>query len=203
MSESPKERKEKLEKEFEEIQNQHDIDPNDFLVKSDDLPEFGSIELYNYDDDILDVEKTASQVLDNLVNLYLGDLPEVKNHPYIKNKKVEDANDYADAKFLSRMSRKLFIQQLKQIDNGDNQARMYEVANQTMRELRENVKDSRQSRVEIERFYKELRTDLGLNEMGQNNIDVNDDENTDGDVIDTQELNNKIDQIIKSKERGK
>ena len=52
----------------------------------------------------------------------------------------EDAQVYAETIFLQKMTRKNFLQQLKQIDNGDNSARLHEVVNQSISQDRENIK---------------------------------------------------------------
>jgi hypothetical protein len=56
------------------------------------------------------------------------------------------------------MTRKNFMSQLRQVD-GDNSARMHEVVNQTIGQIRENGKLSNQ-RSELEKFYKTLRSDM-------------------------------------------
>jgi hypothetical protein len=99
------------------------------------------------------------------VDLYLSDVPQLKEHPYIRNKMRDDALVYAETIFLSKMTRKNFLSQLRQVDNGDNSARMHEVVNQTIGQIRENSKFSSTQRTELEKFYKGLRKDLGLNEI--------------------------------------
>jgi hypothetical protein len=100
-----------------------------------------------------------------LVDLYLSDIPKLKEHSYIRNKMREDAMVYAEAIFLSKMTRKNFLSQLRQVDNGDNAARMHEVVNQTIGQIRENGKFLSNQRTELEKFYKTLRKDLGYNEI--------------------------------------
>jgi len=189
-----------LEDEFDKIQNEHkNTNIEKYLVDStEDLPGFGELDVYNYDDDLNDVKKVSEGIIENLVDLYLGDAPEVKNHAYIKQKKLEDMYDYADSKFLSKMSKKLLLQNLRQIDNGDNSARMYEVATKMMGEMREINKDSRGARTEIEKFYKDIRVDLGLNDLANNNTDEEDD-SVDGQIINAADLNNQIDSYLKTK----
>lgn len=194
------EKKNKLEEEFDQLQQNHKNTKMDkYLVDpEEDLPGFGELEVYNYDNDQAEVTKISEDVIENLVDLYLGDAPDVKSHPYIKEKAKQDMYDYADARFLSKMSKKLLLQNLRQIDNGDSSARMYEVATKLMGEIREINKDSRTSRSEIEEFYKGIRVDLGLNELSSNNKSK-DDENEDGSIINTADLNNQIDEYLKSK----
>ncbi|CAG7580199.1 MAG: hypothetical protein SLAVMIC_00296 [uncultured marine phage] len=196
------EKKENLQDEFEKLQSEHkDTNIEKYLVDSDeDLPGFGELDVYNYDDDLSEVKKVSEDVIEGLVDLYLGDAPDVKEHSYIKQKKLQDMYDYADSRFLSKMSKKLLLQNLRQIDNGDNSARMYEVATKLMGEIREINKDSRSSRSEIENFYKGIRSDLGLNDLANSN-NVETDEDADGQIINTADLNNQIDDYLKNREK--
>jgi len=191
------EKKSNLEDEFAKLQGEHkETDIEKYLIDSDDdLPGFGELDIYNYDGDLSEVRKISEDVIENLVDLYLGDSPEVKNHGYIKHKKLQDMSDYADSRFLSKMSRKLLLQNLRQIDNGDNSARMYEVATKLMGEIREINKDSRSSRSEIENFYKGIRSDLGLNDLSNSNKVESEDDGTQ--IINTADLNNQIDAYLK------
>lgn len=193
-------RKNNLEDEFAKLQGEHkNMDMEKYLVDSDeDLPGFGELDVYDYDLDLNDVKNTSEGVIENLVDLYLGDAPEIKDHPYIKQKKLEDMYDYADSKFLGKMSKKLLLQNLRQIDNGDNSSRMYEVATKLMGEIREINKDSRGARSEIEKFYKDIRADLGLNDLASSS-EIESDENEDGQIINTIDLNNQIDAYLKGK----
>ncbi len=116
-------------------------------------------------------------------------------------KKKEDARIYARTLFLERMSEKLLIHQFKQVDQGDNSARMHEVINQTMREMREINTDGRKSRTEIEKLYKEMREDFGLNNLAEA-TPMSEDKPIgvdSGKVIDTRELNDQIDKYIQQK----
>lgn len=190
-------KKDELEDEFDKIQNQHsDLNVKQYLVDVDeDLPGFGELEVYDYESDLKKINDESTEIMNELVDLYLGDADEIKNHPYINRKKKEDSRIYASSFFLERMSEKVLLQILRQIDNGDNGARMYEVLNQTMREIRENNKEGRQARTEVEKLYKEMRKDLGLNEaIMDESISGNDDE---GEIIDTKDLNNRIDDYLK------
>ena len=140
-------------------------------------------------------------LLESLVDLYLGDAKKVVEHPYIKNKMKEDALVYAETIFLSKMTRKNFLTQLRQVDNGDNSARMHEVINQTVSQIRENSKFSSTQRTELEKFYKETRKDLGLNELS--NVESiqseTEKEKEDTKIMDSRGLNDMIDKYLKNK----
>lgn len=175
-----------------------DIDISNHLATKDDLPDLGMIDLYDYDSDLTVAAQQAQGVLESLVNLYLGDIPNLKDHPYIKNKVKEDSFVYAETVFLSKMTRKNFLTQLRQVDAGENSARLHEIINQTIREVRENAKFSSIQKTELEKYYKELRKDL---------IDVIDIvKQTDGTptnaneaIMDNSKLNDLINSALKNK----
>lgn len=189
--------KNRIQDEFEQIQSEgKEFDITQHLAKPEDLPDLGEIEIYDYDADLTVASQQAMNVLESLVDLYLSDVPQLKQHEYIKNKMKEDALVYAESIFLSKMTRKNFLSQLRQVDNGDNSARMHEVVNQTIGQIRENSKFSSTQRTELEKFYKELRKDLGLNEVADNpEVQKSLDAITsaeDGDIIDNRKLNDII-----------
>ena len=191
----------RLKDEFDLIQaeNNNDFNIANHLAKPEDLPDLGEIELYDYDSDIIVSVIQSMDVLDSLVDLYLDDVPQLKEHPYIKNKMKEDANVYAEAIFLSKMTRKNFLSQLRQVDNGDNSARMHEVVNQTIGQIRENGKFLSNQRTELEKFYKTLRNDMGYTEIENVKEDIVDDKEPDGVIMDNKKLNDMIKNAMNAK----
>jgi hypothetical protein len=123
----------------------------------------------------------------------------------------EDAMIYAEGLFLSKMTRKNFLNQLRQVDNGDNSARMHEVVNQTIGQIRENSKFLSGQRTELEKFYKTLRKDLGLNDIenpevmkAQNDaINEQNESNEGGAIMDNRKLNELIKSAMINKENDK
>ena len=205
MSKTENERN-RLQDEFEQIQSENkEFDITQHLAKPEDLPDLGEIEIYDYDADLTVASQQAMDVLESLVDLYLSDVPQLKEHPYIKNKMKEDAMVYAESIFLSKMTRKNFLSQLRQVDNGDNSARMHEVVNQTIGQIRENAKFSSTQRTDLEKFYKELRKDLGLNEIADNpevqkaQESTTIENNTEGEIIDNRKLNEMIKEAMNKK----
>lgn len=194
-----------LQSEFNRIQEENkDLDVSKYLAKREDLPDLGEIQIYDYDVDIEDSKRQGGEVLESLVDLYLGDNPEVIKHPYIMNKMKEDAQVYADTIFLQKMTKKNFLTQLKQVDNGDSSARMHEVINQSISQIRDNIKFSQSQRTELEKYWKEMRRDLGMNEIAETNEVKNsknekEDVKKDGQILDTRNLNNMIDNYLKNK----
>ena len=81
----------RLKDEFDLIQaeNNNDFNIANHLAKPEDLPDLGEIELYDYDSDITVSVNQSMDVLESLVDLYLDDVPQLKEHPYIKNKMKE------------------------------------------------------------------------------------------------------------------
>lgn len=203
MSKSEQERN-RLQDEFDQIQSESgDFDISKHLAKPEDLPDLGEIEIYDYDADLSVSSQQSMEVLESLVDLYLGDVPQLKEHPYIKNKMKEDAMVYAEALFLAKMTRKNFLNQLRQVDNGDNSARMHEVVNQTIGQIRENSKFLFGQRTELEKFYKTLRKDMGHEEIENSKDTLSDDSNEIGEVTDNRSLNEMIKNAMLSKEEDK
>jgi len=186
--------------EFDMIQEEsnRDFDIANHLARIDDLPDLGQIELYDYDSDLTVVTQKGMEVIESLVDLYLSEFGDLKSHPYIRNKVREDALVYAETLFLQKMTRKNFLTQMRQVDNGDNSARMHEVINQTIREIRENSKFSSTQRTELEEYYKKFREDLG--EVAINfKSEKASDENNDGQIVDSKKLNDLISEAMKRK----
>jgi ADP-dependent phosphofructokinase/glucokinase len=97
------------------------------------------------------------------------------------------------------MSKKNYISQLKQIDNGDNSARMHEVVNQSANQIRENIKFTTTLKTDMESFYKTLRKDLGMTELSEVNEDkiAETSEDKPDKIFDPRDLNNMIDNALK------
>jgi hypothetical protein len=191
-----------LQEEFNRIQEEgKGLEISQYLAKGEDLPDLGVIQVYDYEKDIEETNEQSSEILESLVDLYLGDSLAIRKHPYIINKLREDASIYAEALFLQRMSRRNFLTQLKQVDNGDNSARMHEVINQSISQIRENTKFSQSQRTELEKFYKEMRRDFGLNDISTpvDDSQSGSSEQPGGSTLDSRALNDMIDQYLKNK----
>jgi hypothetical protein len=197
----------RLQDEFDQIQSENsEFDISLHLAKPEDLPDLGEIEIYDYDADLTVATQQSMDVLESLVDLYLSDIPKLKEHSYIRNKMREDAMVYAEAIFLSKMTRKNFLSQLRQVDNGDNAARMHEVVNQTIGQIRENGKFLSNQRTELEKFYKTLRKDLGYNEIENPEVkqaeaeSQADNTSSDGLVTNNRDLNEMIKNAMSKKD---
>jgi hypothetical protein len=212
MSKTENERN-RIKDEFDEIQSESgEFDISKHLARPEDLPDLGEIEIYDYDSDMTVASQQSMEVLESLIDLYLSDVPQLKEHPYIRNKMREDAKVYAETIFLSKMTRKNFLSQLRQVDNGDNSARMHEVVNQTIGQIRENSKFSSTQRTELEKFYKGLRKDLGLNEIENPEVikaqniaaeEASGESVGGGEIMDNRKLNDLIKNAMINKEKDK
>jgi hypothetical protein len=196
MSKEDKERN-RIKDEFDQIQSEGgEFDFSNHLARPEDLPDLGEIEIYDYDSDLTVSSQQSMDVLETLVDLYLGDVPKLKEHPYIKTKMKEDAMVYAEALFLTKMTRKNFLTQMRQVDNGDSSARMHEVVNQTIGQIRENAKFLSGQKTELEKFYKTLRKDLGYNEIENQETklaeETGGENEPDGSIMDSRKLNDMI-----------
>jgi hypothetical protein len=202
----------KLLDDFELIQEESkdlDFDIRNHVATTDHLPDLGRIDLYDYESDLVASTEKSMDVLESLVELYLSEFPDLRKHKYIKTKMREDALIYAETLFLQKMTRKNLLSILRNIDNGENSSRMYEVANQTIKEIRENSKFGSSIRTDLEKYYKEFRDDIievtkKQEEKSEVKIDKTDD-NSDNGIIDPMKLNDMINDVLskKSKDGGK
>jgi hypothetical protein len=207
MSKSQEERN-RLQDEFEQIQSEGgEFDISKHLARPEDLPDLGEIEIYDYDTDLTVASQQSMGVLESLVDLYLSDIPQLKEHPYIKNKMKEDAMVYAEGIFLQKMTRKNFLSQLRQVDNGDNSARMHEVVNQTIGQMRENSKFLMSQRTDFEKFWKTLRKDMGYNEIENPEMKASEElaeqTSSEGVITNNRDLNELIKKAMMNKDNDK
>ena len=67
--------KNRIQDEFDQIQSENsDFDISKHLARPEDLPDLGEIEIYDYDTDMTASSQQSMEVLESLVDLYLGDL---------------------------------------------------------------------------------------------------------------------------------
>lgn len=199
--------REDLDNQLEAIKNHHkniSTDIEQYVVNaSDDLPNFGNIQVYDYDKDIQIFNQSSLDLIDSMAKMFLKELPDLLESDYVKQKIKEDAKYYSNTQLVQKMSEKLLLQQLRQIDQGDNTPKMYEVANQTISQIVANNKDGRNARSEIEKLYKDLRKDFGGSEvLGDNKKEDNSLEKEDDTTIfDTFKLNDAIEKANKNKNK--
>jgi hypothetical protein len=192
-----------LQEEFSRIQDENkDLDVSKYLAKREDLPDLGEIQIYDYDKDLDESIESAEEVLDALFELYFGDIPGISENKYLVKKVKEDAQVYAETIFLQRMTRKNFLTQLKQVDNGDSSARMHEVVNQSISQIRDNIKFAQSQRTDLEKYYREMRKDYDrmMENIKQTRIEQGVETKADGKIVDARSLNDMIDKMIKNRD---
>ena len=192
-----------LQEEFSRIQDENkDLDVNKYLARREDLPDLGEIQIYDYDKDEVDSLESAEEILDALFELYFGDIPGISENKYLSKKVKEDAQVYAETIFLQKMTRKNFLTQLRQVDNGDSSARMHEVVNQSISQIRDNIKFAQSQRTELEKYYKDMRKDYDrmMENIKQTKIEQGIETKTDGKIVDARSLNDMIERIMKNKD---
>jgi hypothetical protein len=192
-----------LQEEFSRIQDENkDLDVSKYLAKREDLPDLGEIQIYDYDKDLDESIDSAEEVLDALFDLYFGDIPGIQDNKYLVKKVKEDAQVYAETIFLQKMTRKNFLTQLKQVDNGDSSARMHEVVNQSISQIRDNIKFAQSQRTELEKYYRDMRKDYDrmMENLKQTKIEQGLETKTDGKIVDARSLNDMIEKMLKNKD---
>jgi len=192
-----------LQEEFSRIQDENkDLDVSKYLAKREDLPDLGEIQIYDYDKDSDESIESAEEVLDALFELYFGDIEGITQNKYLTKKVKEDAQVYAETIFLQKMTRKNFLTQLKQVDNGDTSARMHEVVNQSISQIRDNIKFAQSQRTDLEKYYRDMRKDYDrmMENIKQTRIEQGVEAKADGKIVDARSLNDMIDKMIKNRD---
>jgi hypothetical protein len=84
---------------------------------------------------------------------------------------------------------------MRQVDNGDSSARMHEVVNQTIGQIRENAKFLLGQKTKLEEFWKNLRKDMGGGEIenaNQNKFEEENKDKEDGQIMNSRDMNELI-----------
>jgi hypothetical protein len=197
--------KRRITEEFDLIQESSSgiYDIGNHLASAADLPDLGHIEIYDYDTDLQVASSKGSELLQGLVDLYLGDMPDIKDHPYIKSKQREDATVYAETLFLQKMARRALLTQMRQVDNGDNSSRMHDVVINTIKTIRENSEFSSSQRTKLEKYYRDFRNDLlevaGAKTSDNTSTGTGGSVDGAGGVLDNADLNDRIAKAMAAK----
>jgi len=161
----------------------------------EDLGAVGYIDTHDYHQDVNDATIEAEELLQNLIDLYLKEVPTLKEIPYIKSRIKEDAHYYAQMKVLQSFSQRMLMKQMSKVDAGEDSPKMFDTITKQISEMRDNIKDGRSARLEVEKLYKELRKDFGLaNEIQNDEVEVT--AKIDGNVISNEDLNEQIERAI-------
>lgn len=193
--------RERLRIELEEIErdvqkfSENDEDVSSLQARSGDLPAMNTVNLHNYEEEMTLIQERSSDIIDNLVKLYLGDDDKLLNHDYIARKREKDADYFSKLDFLVNSSQRTLISIMKEIDMGAATPRMFEVLSMLQKEMRENIKLSSTNLSNIEKFYKDMREDLGLSSQPGSGKP----ENEEGEIVSFENLNKKIDGWLKQR----
>jgi hypothetical protein len=171
-----------------------EIDSDNLLMNTDDQ----EIEMseVDYNEEMNSAYGESVGIIENMSDLYLNSNDALLKNKYIRNKVLTDAQNLADMFFLQKIAKRAITKQMEQIDSGEGSPRHYETLYNGMKEIRENIKQSTMTTSTMEGFYKQLRDDLGIEEtIGDN------DETNKGNITNQQDLNDKLDDIIKNQKK--
>jgi len=200
--------RERLKNELAEIENDiqrvlNQEGPSDELeAGTNDLPAV-NLNAYDYNQELDDIQDRSARIINNLVRLYLGDNEVLLNHDYILNKKEKDADYFAKLDFLVNASQRTLINIMREIDMGAATPRMFEVLSMLQKEMRENVKLSSSNLSNIEKFYKDMRQDLGLQqqpEVAEIKEIEKEKKEEEGHIFNHADLNKQVDEWLKTRD---
>ena len=183
---------EEIERDVQKFSSEDDI--SSLQARTGDLPAMNTGPLHDYEEEMEGIQARSSDIIDNLVKLYLGDDDKLLNHDYIARKREKDADYFSKLDFLVNSSQRTLISIMKEIDMGAATPRMFEVLSMLQKEMRENIKLSSTNLSNIEKFYKDMREDLGLSSQPGGKK-----EDMDGEIVSFENLNKKIDGWLKER----
>lgn len=169
-------------------------DPQSLLANQEDLEGLDDLEMYDYDKDLLDSLDEATDTINNMSDLFIGNSDAIVNHPYLKQKRTNDASNHADMLFLQRMAKKALITQLKQMDMGDLTPSHFNSFYGGLKEVRENIKQANSNQNTMEQFYKSLKTELNIQDKPSEDEESNN-------RVDMKDLNKKLEDMMNKGEK--
>jgi hypothetical protein len=180
----------------ESVSEGNDLDNPQGLIAN---PEIFGINLednqMDYQEEMKKSFTESKNVLENMATMYLENETLLKNS-YIRNKILNDAQNLSDMAFLQKISKRVIIKQLEQIEMGEATPRHYETLAMMMRENRENIRQSTVTVSTMEDFYRKIRNDMGM----ENQILPEGTENK-SEITTTNDLNSKLEEIIRNRNR--
>ena len=181
----------------ESISEGNELDDPQGLVAN---PEIFGISLEDNEMDYQEEMKNSfiesKNILENMATMYLEKEILLKNS-YIRNKVLNDAQNLSDMSFLQKISKRVVIKQLEQIEMGDATPRHYETLDMMMREIRENIRQSTVTVSTMEEFYRKLRSDIGMDQQILPESSA-----TKPEITTANDLNSKLDEILKNRNNG-
>jgi hypothetical protein len=159
-----------LEDQINSISDELNIDPENYFPSEKDLPGLGlEIKIFDYEGEILKIKDECRETLSCLSSLYLSE--EIIERKNVFNIIQNDANLLSDLKFSLSMSKRALISLMSQIDAGVNHPDMYEAVGTSQKEIRETIKMLYDTQKRMKEFYKELKTELGEINIGNDKND--------------------------------
>jgi len=177
----------------DELQQRFNIDS--FIARPEDLPGIGQQVVWDYEAEKEEIEKASLNTVNNIARLYLGD-SHYYDLPHIVDKRRDDALQHAKAQYLVKQSERSVTNAMKQIDNGDSSAKMWEVVSMLQKEMRDNIKLLGHVETSIRNSYRTIKEDMGISDIPMlPEIDVAD--TTDSQILDMKQLNDMMERIVK------
>jgi hypothetical protein len=184
-----------LEEQFDEIKEKHSDFTPDVFFPGNELPGLGeNVEVYDYEGEFDKLREKAEKVIEIMVlNIFNNDEKVLKD-PIIVEKMKDDVDSYTDLKFAVIMSRRLFMNGMKDLDNGAQNSRMYEVVSKMQAEMRHNNKMLTTLMKEFNASYRQLKED-----MAERLISEDEKENTN--IVDMKSMNDMIQKHLEEKKK--
>jgi len=187
--------KSNLEDQFEEITEKHSDFTPDVFFPGNELPGLGeNIEVYDYEGEFDRMREKAQKVMEILVLNIFNNEKKVLKDQIIIEKMKDDVDSYTDLKFAATMSRRLFMNGMKDLDNGAQNSRMYEVVSKMQAEMRQNNKMLSSMMKDFNASYRQLKEDMSERLLSEK-------EEEDTNIIDMKAMNSMIQSHIEEKEK--
>jgi len=188
-------KREELESQFDEIKEKHDDFKADVFFPGNELPGLGeNIDVYDYEEAFDRLRDKAEKVIEIMVLSIFNNDESVLKDPVVIEKMSDDVDSYADLKFAAEMARRLFMNGLKDLDNGAQSSRMYEVVSKMQSEMRQNNKMLSTLMKEFNISYRQLKED-----MSERLLSKEEEANTN--IIDMKDMNSMIQEHLDEKKK--
>lgn len=187
--------KSNLEDQFEEITEKHSDFSPDVFFPGNELPGLGeNVEIYDYEGEFDKMRIKAENVIQLMVLNIFGKDEKILKDPIIIEKMIDDIDSYTDLKFAALMSRRLFMNGMKDLDNGTQNSRMYEVVSKMQAEMRQNNKMINSMMKDFNASYRQLKED-----MAERLLSEEEEDNTN--IVDMKSMNSMIQSHLEEKKR--
>lgn len=184
-----------LEDKFDEIKEKHADFTPDVFFPGNELPGLGeNVEVYDYEGEFDRLREKCERVIEIMVlNIFNND-QKILDDDIVKEKMKDDIDSYTDLKFAAVMSRRLFMNGMKDLDNGAQNSRMYEVVSKMQSEMRQNNKMLQAMMKDFAAGYRQLKED-----MAERLISEEEEKNTN--IVDMKSMNDMIQKHLDEKRK--